>query len=930
MSRLPSPQKGFPKPAEELKDAAAQWDDEGEDAAEADEARSPSDASSPVRRVVRKSSLNFASLPAREPLASKKSLGGARVSRTSHLDFNRQSYFSRQTGGKSLGNPMRQDESEDEQDDHDKMDIDDEISRPKEDAVAPSKTYTQQLQDQISMLGKAQSSGTKPSKSLANTMPPQQSVTAPKAHSQAPEARKPSPKPSDLVSAPGAFPEDDDDDEWIAPPNTGAKPAPLPAPSHSQPSGVSQTLPAKGAANDAEFALPSSRPASPRKLPFMPERTPKHGKSASVPVLPTISQLDADPEDAALKKTISVSNPTLSTVAEDDLVSSPPKSPTRSNNPLKQVITSLFKGTKGLIASSAAISAEGKSSLLRSPYHPGPSVESFKTAENVMYPDLSQQIAAATAAPLSPTRSRDKQEAKEREKEKKKEMKDAKVLAEQMRKLEKAQEKESEKARVFSKEQEKIAAMEKQVAAARKEQEKAAQAPPARPQSQHFRTPGPPSRNGFRSPTKATKATPHATKGQDKSDELDTEMTDVTTTTIPPPSIPRPATASSVRTLGTKRPVKPTKEPLAKPKQARTVIQVTTGSKQTFNPSNSVLASTLQDTLGQPPSSAKPMNAKASQTSLHGKGSVNSFKSSSSSTGRPKALDAAAKLREQEARKRDAKLEDDRKRAAQEEERRQEEQRKQDERERKALIEKAKQTKAPPPAVRPQPNGPPEYSMADKAPIRPPSRLGSMMHTDGRPVNAVLSGTAKGTSKRPLEQDAGEESSRAQQPRTLPSQPAKEAKRMRRSEEPDEDVDMMEAHNPRIIKGPPIRPPSSSGFRKVSAPEMQTDRHQDADRPPTGTPTTKVHVRQCLLQRATATQSLQGGRHGAAQQPQQSRASSRHGAVLQGRDPLRAEPQPPQPGGAQDASAADGCGELQVVSGQVGGQVAAVPERRVD
>ncbi len=889
-------QKGFPKPTEDLADATSRGrhgdEDEAMEDEEADGARSPSEASSPIRPLVRKSSLNFASLPAREPLASKKSLGGARISRTSHLDFSRQSYYNRPTGGKSLGTGMRQESSDDDRDDHDEMDVDEEPPAQKEDS---SKTYTQRLQDQISMLGKGQSMGPRSSKSLANGQLSQQGAQASQQSQPrldaAPEARKASPKPKHSVPAPGAFPEDDDDD-WIAPPTTTAappspKPAPAPVPSKKHPL---EELFSKEAPRSPDFVLPKSRQGSPRKLPFMPERTPKHGKSVSVPVLPTLEQLNVDPEGAPLTKTVSVSNPTLSSVAEDEFTSSPPKSPTRSfrENPLKQVknkLSSLLKGSKGLIASSAAISAEGKSSLLQSPsttrlgYFSGPSVDSFKTADNVMYPDLSQQI-AATGAPLSPTRSnatrrtrasaeRERQEAKEREKEEKerekereKEAKEAKRLADQMEKLEKAREKEREKARVFSKEQEKIAAMEKQVAA-QKQQEKAAPAP-APAQSQDFRTPAPAPKNTLRSPVKAVRATPLKTKASQQdsknaaalSDEFDMEMTDATTT-APPASIPRPATASSMRAPGTKRPMKPTKETLVKPKQVPTLIRVNTTSSQQqnqFHPSNSVLAATLQDTLGPQPGSAKPMNGKSSQSSLHRKPSLQSLKTSVSSTGRPKALEMAAKRKEQEERdaqrKRDAKQELERKRAAQEEERKQEQQRKADaERQkeeerkaaqRKAAIEKAKQTKAPPPAARPQPNGPPEYSMAaEKAPARPPSRLGSTMHQDSRLVNTTLSSTAKAPSKRPLQQDAGEESSRApQQQRALPSFPAKEAKRMRMSEEFDEDLDMMDSHNPRIIKGPPVRP--SNGFKKVSRP-VRTHNHspQNTNLPPQELPTAK-------------------------------------------------------------------------------------------
>ncbi|KXX77864.1 Inner centromere protein-related protein pic1 [Madurella mycetomatis] len=845
--KLPSssPQKGFPKPTENFKDTS---DGHGDEAGVDDDVRSPSDASSPIRPIVRKSSLNFASLPAREPLGSKKSLGGARMSRTSHLDFSRQSYYNRHTGGKSLGHATRPDPAD--EDDDDEMDVDDELVLEK-DATEHTKTYTQRLQDQINMLGKAQPTSHRPSKSIANLLPSQQSASTAQSQSQMDsnldikKLASPKPKSKQSVAAPGAFPSDNDDD-WIAPPAkavASSSPQTRPSKEHSE---KAEGLAGKETAESREFVFPKGRLGSPGKASSSPSRTagtPSHTKSASVPSFPTIDQLSSDPDDVALKKTISVSNPALSTVAEDDFAS-PPRSPTRTfrDNPLKQVknkLSSLLKSSKGLIASSAAISAEGKSSLLQSPstsrlgYHPGPSVESFTTADNVVYPDLSQQI-SATSAPLSPTRSnstrrtrasaeRERREAKERDKEdkeKEKELKEAKRMAEQMDKLEKLREQEREKARVFSKEQEKIAAMERQVTV-QKEQEKTAQAQ-SQPQAHDFRTPGPQPKRPPRSPPKTTGTTPGKTKGQAEedgkttaalSDELDFEMQDAAST-IAPPSIPRPTTASSVRTQG-KRPVKPTKEASVKAKQAPTVIRVNTTSSQhsQFHPSNSVLAATLQETLGQQPNaSQKQVNSKASQASLHTKPSLQSLKSSVSSASRPKALEVAAKRKEQEEReaqrKRDAKRELERKRAAQEEERRAERQREEERKAaqaKKAAIEKAKQTKAPPPAVRSQPNGPPDYSIADKGLVRPPSRLGSTMHQDGRLVNTVLSNNGK----RPLQHDPHEESSRSQQQRALPSFPSKEGKRMRMSEEFDEDIDMVDSQ--RIIK-PPVRP--SGGFKK--------------------------------------------------------------------------------------------------------------------
>ncbi|KAK3307621.1 uncharacterized protein B0T15DRAFT_414955 [Chaetomium strumarium] len=682
-TRAGSPQKGFPNPTEDLKLAGDERSNEHYDP-EAEEVRSPSDASSPIRPIVRKSSLNFASLPAREPLTSKKSIGGTRVSRTSHLDYNRQSYYNRHTGGKSLGGIVRQEASDDDQDE---MDTDNEIAARDENAdarvSADSKTYTQRLQDQISMLGKAQSTGSRPSKSLANFLPSQQgapaSQTQPPQVEPALENKKQSPQPNPSVRAPGAFPEDDADD-WITPPGNTAEAA------------RQETLPSATARSDV-----------------------REGSSG------------------------------------------------------KEAVTA---------------------SLLQSPsanrpgYRPEASIESFKTADSVVYPDLSQQLAPTSSNNTRRTRAsaeRERQEAQQRE-EKEERGKEAKEREEQAKRV-----KEKEERERASKEQEKHA----------KEREEA-------------------------------KERAKAVKSRDE-EVMDQEMTDATTT-APPQSIPRPTTASSMRTQSIKRPLKPTKETITKSKQAPTLIRVnTTSSQQTqFHPSNSVLSTMLQETLGQQPGSVRQPNGKASQASLHGKPSLHSLKSSvSSSTGRPKALELAAKRKEQEEReaqrKRETKLEMERKRAAQEEERRQEQQRRleaerQREEERKAAlakkaaIEKAKQTKAPPPAVRSQPNGPPEYSLADKAPMRPPSRLGSTMHQDGRLVNTVLSSTAKGPMKRPLQQDAGEESSRNQPARALPSLPAKEGKRLRMSEEFDEELHMVESHSQRTIKGPPVRP--SGGLKK--------------------------------------------------------------------------------------------------------------------
>lgn len=841
-----------------------------EDDETADVTRSPSDGSSPIRPLVRKSSLNFASLPAREPMAPNKSLG-ARMSRTSHVDQARTSYYPRPTGGRSLG--IRQDTRGD---DHEAMDIDeDDATRTinkESTAVAHSKTYTQRLQDQISMLGKSQAGGARLSKSiqsLAGNQKPvlnNQSQVSQTAPADTDETEQTPPKKQQVAKTPGAFPEDDEDD-WIALPTTTQAPAPSPRPAmeKSYTADVMEGLHGQDTVGGTGFVLPqhpsqSAASESPPDLAFnKPDLVASsifgHIKSASID-LPNHSHSPEAPSTGH-RKIVSAFNP-ISVKTRENPTYEPPKSPSRTfresplkNSALKQVknkFSSILKNSRGLLASSAAISAEGKASLVNSPStmslekQPTGSSGSLRSGNESepLYPDLTRhassdsQTAPKSSSPSRPnvrrTRTSTERDRKE-QKQKDREGKGAHHVATQMDKLEKEREKEREKARVFSKEQERIAA-EKQLAA-QKEHEKA------------MRTPAP------KEATRSTRSSPRKAKTQQEAEaraaaeiaepefaDQDIEMTDAPTGRAAPASIPRPTPGPSLKTQEIKRPSRPTREPATKLRQAPTLIRVNTSSQNTgFHPSNSVLAATLENTLGP---SQQQMKGKASQPTLQNKASQQSFNSSvNSSTGRPKALDLAAKRKQQEEkeaqRRRDAKAEIDRKRAAmREEDRRQEQERREKDRQqaakeeeakkkaqRQAAIEKAKHIRAPPPAVRSQLNAPPAYnSVRDKAGLpRPPSRLQqSTAHRSqedvSRPVNAVLSSTTSMSLKRPLQQDGAEDGTqRPTAARNGPSQP-KEVKRMRMSDEFDlEDEAEMQSYGT-TLKGPPVRP--SAGFKKVS------------------------------------------------------------------------------------------------------------------
>ncbi|KAI1470755.1 uncharacterized protein F4812DRAFT_418879 [Daldinia caldariorum] len=818
---------------------------------EEDASRSSSESSSPIRPIVRKSSLNFASLPAREPI-THKSIGN-RVSRTSHLDQNRTSYYNRHTGGKSLGrakHDLTDDENDDIDTDDDPLTQEPQLQPVPDNAATHNKTYTQRLQDQISKLGQAQTQTSRTSKSIPDPSVAQ-STNAAVTISQSSTHSKPLPSPK-KTTTPGAFPDDDDDDDWIgplgSPENASDFRSPRPGLAKSYTADVMEGVSGKDTVSGSDFVVAKTHQAqnkSPER-PAIEERatnTFSHHKSVSVPVLPL--QEAPGTNGDGLTKTASASNPTLATVPEIDRPTTPTKSPSRSlkDSPLKQVknkLSSILKGSKGLLASSAAISAEGKTSLL-SPSSTKLGLQIFPSTDTLaspkgkdvqpLYPDLSRlALDAQTLERVgSPMRSESRrtrasiEREKAEEKRKEKEAKEARLMAEQMDKLEKAREKEREKARVFTQEQDRVIAMEKQVAS-QKEQEK----------KTITQTPGNSSKSARPSPRK-TKIQPAAeekmatSSSSDEKQGDDVDMVDVPNP-MPPPSAPRsiaPPSATKGREI--KRPVRPAKEQVTKQKQAPTVIRVNMGSQHSqYHPSNSTLSSSLHETLSQ----SQGKN-KSNQLPLH-KQSLQSLKSSTSSSGRPKALEAAARRKEQEEReaqrKRDAKAELERKRAAmQEEERRQEQQRRADaerqkEEERKqaeakknaqrqAMIEKAKQTRAPPPAARSQPNGPPDYSRAEAAIPRPPSRLASNLQRSqedvGRPVNAVLSNATKAGGKRPLQQDYKDENSRQAPSRTTTGYQSKEPKRMRMTDEFDDDFEVEKQPS---LKGAPVRP--SGGYKK--------------------------------------------------------------------------------------------------------------------
>lgn len=181
---------------------------------------SPSDGSTPDRLPVRKSSLSFASLPAREPL---KSLGGPRLSRTSHIELTkinnaRASHLGRQTGGHRMTQTAAEDNSNSGAMAIDQDKDSNEEEEPDQASKMHSKKSTQTLHERISMLGKLQPVS-RPRKSIPSSSSAHAGqISYPELPASKPEAssRKTPEAPVFETKSPGA--------EWIKPLSSPQRP----------------------------------------------------------------------------------------------------------------------------------------------------------------------------------------------------------------------------------------------------------------------------------------------------------------------------------------------------------------------------------------------------------------------------------------------------------------------------------------------------------------------------------------------------------------------------------------------------------------------------------------------------------------------------------------------------------------------------------
>ncbi|OBT66165.1 hypothetical protein VE03_05112 [Pseudogymnoascus sp. 23342-1-I1] len=787
-----------------------------------DEAATPSDGSSPVRQIVRKSSLSFAALPAREPLTTKKSIGN----RPSYLEQNRTSYYGRgndDRGFENLGG------------DDDEMDVDtvEPAAEPASKAAqAFNKTYTQRLQDQISMLGQSKPNAPRPSKSIPNiaAMAAQQQESRPAASPARTER---------AFNAPGAFPEDED--SWIGPPTTAAPSnsfSPRPALTKSYTTEVMEDIRGKESIGGHEFNVPKQREIrQPSPLREVAQHRPNglfgHAKSQSTSVIRSPNKVHDANE--LLKKTISVSNP------NPGGEQSPLKSPTRSyrESPLKAAkdkLSSILKTSKGLFASSAAASADAMASTLSPPpgrmtYQASQSLADLMESTHApsIYPTLKTQPSSQSLIPESPSKKATMRKAKE------KEVRDAEVMVQQLNKLDREREKEAEKARLFTQqERERVAAMERKVAAQKEQKEQERRAAAAQKEEERRlaaqkeedrRVAAQQEEDRLAAIQKeeerkalerealareapvprATRTSPRKTKAQleaeGKAAAAAAEYADENVEMTEASSIPQSLSRSQIGRPKdpVKRPLRPTaKQPPTTSRGAPVVIRVNTGSRP-FQPSNAALAASLGDSLppAAPQPVAGPSRAKQPVRGLHPKASVDSLKSvSSSTTTKVKALEAAAKKREQDER------EAQRKRDAKAELTSQLESKRNAQRalEKKQELEKAKLNRPPPPPARPNPHAERDKPLPATHRAEPESvhRMNPRPQEESR-MN-TLQNTTKAPPKRPMPAD--EAQSRPTMQRNGPSYHQNDSKR-RKTE--DEFLDDAMETQPRGAMAPPIR-----------------------------------------------------------------------------------------------------------------------------
>jgi hypothetical protein len=597
-----------------------------------DDIQSPPESPSPVKQVVRKSSLTFAALPAREPLA--KTSFGARASQSSKSFGARNSQL-RMTGSRITGGASHAAFSFTGGDTEIDINMQDTLGPEDSDTTKlHNKTSTQRLHDRINMLGQARDVRT--SQLHASTDKPLYSLLP---HA----AEKPSEEPSKPIGNQSTISlvRQVEEDDWIAP---------LGRPTTAFESSMHATFPTYDigkAHQKTEGRIGATE---------SPGRSFLYKKNASTTVLESPTKAAMAP-DASLKP-ISVSNPAQTFAAGTTTPSgSPPRSPSGRKlleGPLsasKAKFYSVLKSAKGIFASSAGVSAHAKMEALSPgrlrkqayddpPRSPGPEVDAMPAYFPHSRPASPAQVPPSPIQEGRRTRSSTEQKRKEEERKRQ--------LQRSADELDKAREKERQKA----------------TAAAVQKTNRAA------------------------APSRIAGARPGAlSRAAESKETLRSDPDDIGPP--PPPKNNLPANSQRLREPRRVPVPRSNKEAASKLKPAPVTVRMPSQRLGPVPPSNVALNQSLQDTLPPPP---PPKTGMATKTiTAHPNTSATSLRSNAGSVKRTFAV--AAKKKEMETKHAQRKAEQKRTQRI-EEERKLEQQRKAAEQQRVQEARKAAQRKA--------------------------------------------------------------------------------------------------------------------------------------------------------------------------------------------------------------------------------------------
>lgn len=624
-----------------------------------DVSHSSSSDSTPAKTLLRKSSLTFAALPAREPLTTKKSIG-TRVSGTTHYDqhrgtIGRGSVLGRYTGGKSLGGSRQPEYVQDHP--NEEMDVDelekpassrDEFDGDSKLARSDDKSSVQRVHDKMDKLEDSQLSA------------PIESVPAPSSVSQPVypniflDTQVPYSEQNVAKTQVTDRPIDNDDDDWIQPPQ-------VPRSGLKRPEADTKVV-----SSDRKIIM-SQKITDNRSVTSINESvTLKESSSLGKTLVPGTTRAENEPlrsplganlrsslerSETGQAKAGDKSTVAPTSAAEAENLSKPsttpygtPSSKRYADGPLsasKSKLQSIMKTARGLFTSSAGVSAQAKMETL--------SPHSMKTRAQTRAPVMAENPGTKlkpTSAKETPSNIPNDREARPIEDRVKSNNSES---AMEGRRTRSSAEKDGMKKEKEAREQERVH-KEAQGAEGLEEQRTPFVQREATAPAYHKAVPttkettsamaGPPSKPIRQSPRRAQNL--QETEKQAENPHAQPTSSEVAESSYAAaPVQTNPSLVQKPKEL--RRPVKPVKEAPSKSKPQPVAIRVGTLS-QRIPLMNPAVPSSLQDATTAPPPRPpgpvkKPSNASNSNTN---------FKSSvSSNVGKPKALLAAERKKEQ-------------------------------------------------------------------------------------------------------------------------------------------------------------------------------------------------------------------------------------------------------------------------------------------